>query len=116
MGTVTASQDVITDLLANPANYYVNVHTAEFPGGALRRQLGPIPQPTATFVTALSGSGEAPANGSGGTPGPTAGTAVTTNAYLVVVSDGPVFPYVTVIDNQSGDSVFLPASDDEPEP
>lgn len=62
-GTVTTSQDVANDLVANPSSYYVNVHTAEFPAGAVRGQLGPTPQPTATFVTSLSGSGEAPANG-----------------------------------------------------
>jgi hypothetical protein len=28
------------DLLANPANYYVNVHTSDFPDGAVRGQLG----------------------------------------------------------------------------
>ncbi len=45
-----------------------------------------------------------------------AGDAVATNAYLVVTSTAPVFPYVTVIDNQSGDSVFVPMSGDEPAP
>ncbi len=63
-GTVTAALGDVTDLLANPSLYYVNVHTPEFPAGALRGQLGPAPQPTASFVTALSGSGEAPAAGS----------------------------------------------------
>lgn len=41
-----------------------------------------------------------------------AGSDVSTGAYLVVTSSAPVFAYVTVIDNQSGDSVFVPASDD----
>lgn len=29
----------VEDILANPEDYYVNVHTAEYPGGAVRGQL-----------------------------------------------------------------------------
>lgn len=43
-----------------------------------------------------------------------AGAAVTTNAVLVVRSEQPVFPFVTVVDNQSGDSVYATPSDDRP--
>jgi hypothetical protein len=32
-------QQKIMDIVKNPANYYVNVHNAEFPNGALRGQL-----------------------------------------------------------------------------
>ena len=35
----TASADVVKDILQNPADYYVNVHNAEFGGGAIRGQL-----------------------------------------------------------------------------
>jgi hypothetical protein len=45
-----------------------------------------------------------------------AGGVVTTDTVLVVASTAPVFPYVIVIDNQSGDSVFVPASDDTAAP
>lgn len=38
-----------------------------------------------------------------------AGTVVTKNARLVVTSSLPVFPYVTVIDNLTGDSFYVPA-------
>ncbi len=31
---------LIGDIIANPSAYYFNVHTAEFPGGAVRGQLG----------------------------------------------------------------------------
>jgi hypothetical protein len=40
-------------------------------------------------------------------------SAVTRNATLVVTSTAPVFPYATVIDNQSADSVFVTPSEDE---
>jgi hypothetical protein len=39
---------------------------------------------------------------------------VTSEAYLVVTATAPVFAYVTVIDNQSGDQIYLRASDDSP--
>ena len=32
-------QEKIMDIIKNPANYYVNVHNAEFPDGAVRGQL-----------------------------------------------------------------------------
>jgi hypothetical protein len=32
-------QDLIKDIIQNPAGYYVQVHSAAFPGGALRGQL-----------------------------------------------------------------------------
>ena len=38
-GCATASADVANALIADPAGYYVNVHTAAAPGGAVRGQL-----------------------------------------------------------------------------
>jgi hypothetical protein len=39
-GCTTAATSLIDDILANPAGYYVNVHTKEHPAGAIRSQLG----------------------------------------------------------------------------
>jgi hypothetical protein len=39
-GCVTADPTVLQDIVANPGNYYANVHTRQFPGGAIRGQLG----------------------------------------------------------------------------
>lgn len=38
-GCVTADPDLIKAIRQNPSNYYVNVHTTEFPAGAVRGQL-----------------------------------------------------------------------------
>ena len=38
-GCAPAAVPLVQNLIANPSQYYVNVHNAEFPGGALRGQL-----------------------------------------------------------------------------
>lgn len=38
-GCVTVTRALALDILKDPADYYVNVHNAEFPGGAVRGQL-----------------------------------------------------------------------------
>ena len=38
-GSATIAQELANQINANPSGYYVNVHNAEFPGGAVRGQL-----------------------------------------------------------------------------
>jgi hypothetical protein len=37
---VSASPEVAADIIADPSDYYVNVHNATYPSGAIRGQLG----------------------------------------------------------------------------
>lgn len=35
-------EGIVQRILNNPEDFYINVHNPEFPGGAIRGQLGPI--------------------------------------------------------------------------
>lgn len=64
-GNVVASSKALADDIAeHPDQYYVNVHNADFPAGALRGQLNGAPPKAATVSAVLTGAGEAPAAGS----------------------------------------------------
>ena len=63
-GCVAAARTVVKQILASRAQYYVNVHTAEFPGGAVRGQLGSTAATLGrTFTVTMAGRNEAPAAG-----------------------------------------------------
>ena len=67
-GCVGAPRAVVNAILASPSAYYVNMHTADFPNGAVRGQLAPVAG-VALFTSSMTGANEKPAaadpNGSG---------------------------------------------------
>ncbi|OLB77388.1 MAG: hypothetical protein AUI14_16400 [Actinobacteria bacterium 13_2_20CM_2_71_6] len=57
-GAITVSDPAIADALrANPGGFYLNLHTADFPGGAVRGQLTKLREPT-DLLGLLKGGGE----------------------------------------------------------
>ena len=63
-GCVNVSRARVAQILANRALYYVNVHTTDFPAGAIRGQLGGALAPLGrTIVTQMNGAQECNAAG-----------------------------------------------------
>lgn len=59
-GTFPVSGNVAQRMLQNPSNFYVNVHTQQFPGGAVRGQLAFVTGGPVTYAAELRGSNENP--------------------------------------------------------
>jgi hypothetical protein len=69
-GCIAASRAAVASILRRPAAHYVNVHTTDFPGGAIRGQLTGTTTASLgrTFVVQMAGANERPPadpNGSG---------------------------------------------------
>jgi CHRD domain-containing protein len=64
-GCAPAARPLVATILAKPASYYVNIHTAEFPGGAIRGQLTGTSESAFGWIVAktLVGSSEPNAKG-----------------------------------------------------
>lgn len=65
-GCVGASRTVVAQILRSRASFYVNVHSTDFPEGAIRGQLGPTAG-VHFFVVELRGANEVPPADASGT-------------------------------------------------
>src|SRR5438132_10786790 len=63
-GTFPISAANAAALIAHPENFYVNVHTTQFPGGAVRGQLAVVSGTIINYAADLKGSNEVPPTGS----------------------------------------------------
>lgn len=63
-GTFPVAADVAARMIANPSNFYVNVHTNQFPSGAIRGDLAVTSGGTITYAADLRGTNEVPPNAS----------------------------------------------------
>ena len=61
--TFDADPELVADILANPADYYVNLHNEQFPAGAIRGQLW---EPTFVAFAGLSADAQVPGPGEPG--------------------------------------------------
>lgn len=59
-GTAPVTAEVATRMLQNPSNFYVNVHTQQFPGGAIRGQLAYVSGGSTTYAAELRPGNEVP--------------------------------------------------------
>jgi hypothetical protein len=64
-GCTTAARTLVNAIRADPASYYVNVHTAQFPNGAIRGQLTGTSQDTFGRILALDLKGTSEPNATG---------------------------------------------------
>lgn len=81
-GCVTGGEELINDIRSHPDQFYVNIHTAAFPAGAIRGQLHPfpvVPRFPSQLSATLRGTNEVPPADPDGT-----GTAKVTAAGSVV--------------------------------
>lgn len=52
-GTTTVTTALASEIVGNPGGFYVNLHTATFPGGEIRAQLSAVPPPGSVPVLGL---------------------------------------------------------------
>jgi hypothetical protein len=72
VGSVTADKALVDELVANPGNFYANLHTADFPGGAVRGQFHKATNPVDLNAVLRGGPFSGLLDGGQEVPGPAA--------------------------------------------
>ncbi len=54
ISSVAAPPANVGQIFGNPSDFYVMIHNVEFPGGAVRGQLGSVPEPALAVLLAVS--------------------------------------------------------------
>ncbi|HEY0518787.1 MAG TPA: CHRD domain-containing protein, partial [Ilumatobacteraceae bacterium] len=94
-GCSSAAPAVVQQIIDNPGNFYVNVHTTDFPNGAIRGQLskGPIPAGEAHMLAAPLRAYDSRAN----------------NGPKIAAGETRTIPLTTGVDGQGARVVAVPA-------
>ena len=102
-GTFPIAADVAARLIANPQNFYVNVHTTQFPSGAVRGFLAPASGTVVMLAADLRGSNEVPPTGSSAIGSALVTIDTTTNVVTwEVVTSGIASPTLAHIHGPNG--------------
>lgn len=57
INSLSANTTTVASIVASPTDFYLNIHNTPFPGGAVRDQLGTLPEPGAAVLLAAALAG-----------------------------------------------------------
>lgn len=55
ISSVVTNPLLVAQIFGDPTDFYVNIHNVDFPAGAVRGQLGTVPEPALALLIAISG-------------------------------------------------------------
>jgi hypothetical protein len=101
-GTFPVPSDVAARMVANPSNFYVNVHTTQFPNGAIRGDLAITSGGVVALAADLRSTNEVPPTGSTGFGSAYVAIDTTTSTLFWDVTTSGVTPTLSHIHGPNG--------------